>query len=211
MGILIEVLLALSINFLIFVLTLWFCLLGVVIVPVALFLVNDSHKNLTYRSEGTNEWWYRTLPKWAKMWDNKVDGALGDPDFRWASRDIPFGWKNTSYLGQFWWMAIRNPANYLKRFVLSCDVRKNRVEKIAGQDYVRDDLDSTGWQFLKCGKFYTFYGVWKWPKTERAVVVQLGNKFDLEDNYKTYLKDQDYKYYKGFTFEINPFKFIGEK
>lgn len=193
-----------------------FSLLGIIVglfvIPVALLFVDDSLKESTLlESESQDYWWMRNLPKWAKLWDNKIDGTLGDTAFRWASRDIPFGLKNTSYLGQFWWMAVRNPANYLKRFILSCDVRKNKVEKIAGQDYVRDDLDSTGWQFLKCGKFYTFYGVWKWPKTERAVVVQLGNKFDLEDNYKTYPKDQDYKYYKGFTFEINPFKFIGEK
>lgn len=186
-------------------------MLGFAVVPIALMFPDDSQKDSTYIQNGTQEWWLRQLPSWAKLWNNSIDGTLGDPDFRWASRDIPFGRKNTSFLGQFWWMAVRNPANCLKRFILSCDVRNHRVEKLGGKDYVRDDLNSTGWQFLKCGKYYTFYGVWKWPKTERALVIQLGNKFDLEDNIKTYPDGQEYKYFKGFTFEINPYKFIGDE
>ena len=107
-------------------------------------------------------------------------------------------------LGQYWWMVFRNPFNYFKRFILACDVRKGIVEKIAGRDYVRDDLRSTGWQFLKCGKYYTFYGVWKWRWSgTHAIVIQLGNKFDLQDNFKAYPSEQEYKYLKGFTTEIS--------
>ena len=106
-------------------------------------------------------------------------------------------------------MAFCNPFNYFKRFILACDVRKGKIEKIAGQDYVRDDLNSTGWQFLKCGKYYAFYGVWKWKWSDtHAVVVQLGNKFDLQDNFKVYPPEQEYKYFKGFTFEISMYKDI---
>lgn len=189
-------------------------ILGIFLMPIFLLFVDDSKKETTYKTDGVNEWWLRTLPKFALFWDNKVDGTLGDDDYRWAGRDTPFGWKNTSFLGQYWWMAIRNPFNYFKRFTLACDVRKARVEKIAGQDYVRDDLRSTGWQFLKCGDgilpFYTFYGVWKWKWSDtHAVVIQLGNKFDLEDNLKAYPSDQEYKYFKGFTTEISFYKDIG--
>lgn len=184
-------------------------IMGIFLMPIFLLFVDDSKKELTYRTGGVNEWWLRTLPKFALFWDNKIDGTLGDDDYRYASRDIPFGLKNTSFLGQYWWMAFRNPFNYFKRFILACDVRKDIIEKIAGQDYVRDDLNSTGWQFLKCGKFYTFYGVWKWKSSDtHAVVIQLGNKFDLQDNLKAYPSDQEYKYFKGFTFEINPYKDI---
>lgn len=137
-------------------------ILGLIVIPIAVCFVDDSKKDSTYKTDGKNEWWLRTLPRWAKWWDNKIDGTLGDDDYRWAGRDIPFGWKNTSFLGQFWWMAVRNPFNYFKRFILACDVRENTVKKLAGQDYVRDDLVSTGWQFLKCGRYYTFYGVWRW-------------------------------------------------
>jgi hypothetical protein len=182
---------------------------GIFLIPIFLLFVDDSKKELTYKTDGVNEWWLRTLPKFALFWDNKVDGTLGDDDYRYASRDIPFGLKNTSFLGQYWWMAFRNPFNYFKRFILACDVRKNVVEKVAGKDYVRDDLQSTGWQFLKCGKYYTFYGVWKWKWSDtHAVVIQLGNKFDLQDNLKAYPIEQEYKYFKGFTFEINPYKDI---
>lgn len=188
-------------------------ILGLFVVPLALLSPNDEYRPITYKSDGENEWWLRTLPKFALFWDNKIDGTLGDDDFRYASRDIPFGLKNTSFLGQYWWMAFRNPFNYFKRFILACDVRKNKVEKLGGQDYVRDDLNSTGWQFLKCGDgtlpFYTFYGVWKWKWSDtHAVVIQLGNKFDLQDNFKAYPSEQEYKYFKGFTFEISMYKDI---
>ena len=184
-------------------------IMGIFLMPFFLLFVDDSKKEATYKTNGVNEWWLRTLPKFAMLWDNKIDGTLGDDDFRYASRDIPFGLKNTSFLGQYWWMAFRNPFNYFKRFVLACDVRKNKVEKVAGQDYVRDDLQSTGWQFLKCGKYYTFYGVWKWKRSDtHAVVIQLGNKFDLQDNLKEYPSEQEYKYFKGFTFESQIWKDI---
>lgn len=184
-------------------------ILGLIVVPLALLSPNDEYKPVTYKSDGENEWWLRRLPDWARYWDNTIDGTLGDDDFRWAGRDIPFNLKNTSFLGQWWWMAVRNPFNYCKRFVLSCDVRKNRAEKLAGQDYVRDDINSTGWQFLKCGNFYTLYGVWRYGSSNKAFVVQLGNKFDLQDNIKEYPSHQEYKYFKGVTFEINPYKDIG--
>lgn len=192
------------------ILTIVGVLIGLIIVPIALLFPDDSLKDGTYiLSSDGHEWWLRQLPMWAKLWNNKIDGTLGDDDFRYASRDIPFGLKNTSFLGQYWWMAFRNPFNYFKRFMLACDVREDVVEKVAGQDYVRDDLRSTGWQFLKCGKYYAFYGVWKWKWSDtHAVVIQLGNKFDLQDNFKAYPSDQEYKYFKGFTFEINPYKDI---
>jgi len=217
------------------ILTILGVLIGLIIVPIALLFPDDSLEDETYilNSDG-EEYWLRQLPKWAKWYDNSVDGTLGDDNFRWASRDIPFGLKNTSFLGQFWWMVIRNPFNYFKRFILGCDVRNDIVEKVAGQDYVRDDLRSTGWQFLKCGKYYTFYGVWLYPEhkvytlgfekvdswykyklkvntylnVSKSLVIQLGNKFDLQDNFKAYPSEQEYKYFKGFTFEINPYKDI---
>jgi hypothetical protein len=185
-------------------------LFGLVIVPLGIVLADDSKKSSTTILSPTDVWWLRTFPKYLRWWDNPVDGTLGDPSFRWASRDIPFGWKNTSFLGQYWWMAIRNPFNYFKRFIISCDVRKNEIVKIGGQDKVRDDLYNTGWQFLRCGRFYAFYYVREWGNSKRAVVIQLGNKFDLEDNTKIYPPEQEYKYMKGFTFEINPFKYIGD-
>jgi hypothetical protein len=190
-----------------FVAQLFGIIAGLFVVTVALLFADDSKKSETYMQAGGHQWWLRTLPTWALWWDNKIDGTLGDDSFRWASRDIPVGWLNTSLAGQFWWMAIRNPFNYFKRFILACDVRKNEVVKLAGQNRVRDDIQSTGWQFLKCGKFYTFYGVWI-ISGSRALVVQLGNKFDLDDNFKAYPYAYEYKYLKGFTFEINPCKDI---
>ena len=184
------------------------CLLGLVIVPIALLIPNDDSKYLTFKANEPHVYWLRRLPTWAKWWDNPIDGTLGDDDFRWASRDIPFGLKNTSFLGQFWWMAVRNPFNYFKRFVLGCDVRKHPVKLLWGDVYVRDDYQSQGAQLLGCGHNWHFYMVRRWGNSKRAIVIELGNKFDLEDNKKTYSPNLEYKYFKGFTFEINPFKDI---
>lgn len=68
-------------------------LLGLIVVPIALRFADDSKKSATYKTNGVDEWWLRTLPTWAKLWDNPYDGFLGDDAFRWADRDIPFGWK----------------------------------------------------------------------------------------------------------------------
>ena len=51
--------------------------LGVFFIPIFLLFVDDSKKELTYRTDGVNEWWLRTLPKIALFWDNKIDGTLG--------------------------------------------------------------------------------------------------------------------------------------
>ena len=182
--------------------------LGVVLVPIGLLFTDDSAKPYTYTTKDGSEWWLRRLPKWLLWWDNPIDGFLGDDQFRWANRDIPFGIKNTSFFGQVIWGAYRNPFNYFKRFVLSCDVRNHKVEKLAGVDYIRDDFNSTGWQWLRCGNNYTIYWVRRWGMSNRAIVVQLGNKIKLADNTTTYPPEQEYKYFKGFTFEVQPFKDI---
>ena len=66
-------------------------ILGIFLMPIFLLFVDDSKKELTYKTDGINEWWLRTLPKFALLWDNRIDGTLGDDDYRYASRDIPFG------------------------------------------------------------------------------------------------------------------------
>ena len=204
---------ALSYNLIILLFTMPLIILGFIVVPFGLLFKDDSKKDLTYKTDGTNEWWLRTLPSWAKWWNNPIDGFLGDDSYRWASRDIPFGWKNTSFLGMFWWGAIRNPLNYFKRFVISCDVRECSYELLQGQEYVRDDITNQGYQFLKAtrrydGKaYYRIYGVWQYGQSSRAFVLEIGNKFDKSHFSEDYT-GREYKAFKGFTFVINPYKEI---
>jgi len=69
-----------------------------------------------------------------------------------------------------------------------------------------------GWRLLlathrKTGRrFYGFYWVWQWSAT-RALVVQLGFKGEPEDWADDYSADPS-KQWKGFTFEVNPWKGI---
>lgn len=81
-----------------------------------------------------------------------------------------------------------------------------------GQASVEDDPGKGGWRLLlathrKTGRrFYGFYWVWQWSAT-RALVVQLGFKGEPEDWADDYSTDPS-KQWKGFTFELNPWKGI---
>lgn len=147
---------------------------GLVVVPLALLRHDDSQKAATYKTDGVSVWWLRRLPRLARWWDNPYDGFLGDEYFRWAGRDVPFGWRNTDFLAQCWWGAVRNPLHRFKSFVIDCDVRRCDFLLLAGQPFVRDRPDATGFQFARALRsdgvpFYRLYWVWQWP----SLVMQL--------------------------------------
>ncbi len=154
-------------------------------------------------------WVLVRLPSWLSLWDNPIDGLVGDTRGYWANKSR--NWNK--YLAMWWWAAIRNPANNFKRFKLTCDISTaTSIEKLYGQDYVRDDFNSTGWQLLKATtpkrSFYHFYVVYRWGQSNRALVLQFGFKFKLGDNSVDYSGENDFRKYKGFTCEINPIKDI---
>lgn len=185
-------------------------LLGLVIVPIGLMRTRvypDSERQFTqYNTHRT--WVLERLPTWCLWWDNPIDGCRGDKRGYWDSHSPTRD--SSHWLSKFWWMAVRNPFNYFKRFVLGCDVRVFDIETIGGITAydVRDDLEHTGFQFLKCGPFYHLYWVRRWGKSKRGLVVELGNKFGYRHRSVEYPRESRYKYFKGFTFEINPFKDI---
>lgn len=188
-------------------------LLGLFMVPIGLcFRVKDMSTSKPFTSFNKDrEWVYEDLPNWLKPWQNIEDGLRGDHRGWWDANC--FGRDGSKTFNMFWWSAIRNPFNYFKRFVIGCDIRKYVFTKLCGQDYVRDDFDSTGWQVLKATPLnggyiprYMFYGVWRYGSSSRAMVIQLGNKISLSHNSKK--ENDEYDYLKGFTFEINPFKDI---
>lgn len=170
-------------------------------------LINDTTKMVEYKGQ-KRLWGLYRLPKWALAWDNPEDGVLGDDSLRWWLRDSPTLDAN-DWISRYWWMAIRNPANYIKRIGLGCDLRKyDDIEHIAGvSEYdVRDDPDKTGWQLLRCGPFYHLYIVKRYGKLNRGFILEFGNKIKL--SHKNVKYDNEINYYKGFTFELNPFKTI---
>lgn len=191
-------------------------LLGLVVVPLALLFPDDSQKSATYITDGVNQWWLRTLKPWASWWDNPYDGFLGDDKFRWASRDMVFGWKNTDYKAQCWWGAMRNPLHRFKSFVITCDIRRCTFTHLLGRDFVRDRADSTGFQFLMATRddgvrFFRIYWVWKWPKAfwgkDHAAIIEIGHEFRRDHWYQDY-SGKDFKNLKGFAFLIHPCKGI---
>lgn len=202
-------------NCLIFTLMIPIIVIGLVVVPVALIFADDSQKDATYKRSDRSEWWLRRLPRWALLWDNPFDGFLGDEHFRWADRDAPFGWRNTDFLAQWWWGAIRNPAHYLKDFLLPCDIRRCTFTKLQGQDFVRDRPDATGYQFLMAKRddgirYYRIFWVWQWPWTpdgvDRAVIFEMGHEF--RGSHWADVYEEEYEYLKGFSFIIHPCKEI---
>lgn len=137
------------------------------------------------------------------LWDNDRDGARGDHRGWYWMEYLPSMPESVKY---WWWLAIRNPANNFKRFILGFDIRTAKIETVYGQDYVRDDFNSTGWQLVKAGNRYHFYLVYRYGQSDRALVIELGNKFQVRHNHGVY--ESEHKYFKGFTFEVNLYKDI---
>lgn len=123
------------------------------------------------------------LPRWAWLWGNDYDGLTGDKHGTWAA-STPFGWPADSFLAMYTWAALRNPVNNLRQTSLfSCPVASVTITGY-GQDYVRDHIGQTGWQFVIARRglrrWYGFYWVHPWSLT-RALVVRLGYKITKAD------------------------------
>lgn len=141
------------------------------------------------------------LPRWAYVWGNDFDGALGDKRGWWAE-NTPFGVDVTSFLAMWWWLAIRNPSNNMRRLETFYAPITGSTITYAGDFIVEDDVDGGGWQFVKCvsakGKtYYGFYLVKEYG--ERCLMIRLGHKIKPEHAGTV---DQP----KGFTFRFNPWK-----
>lgn len=187
---------------------------GLVLVPIGLlFRTLDQGTMKRFTTFNTDRFWVKEdLPNWLRWYQNDEDGLRGDHRGWWDANS--FGGDSSKVFNMFWWSAIRNPLNYFKRFVIGCDVRNYEIVKLAGKDHVRDDFESTGFQFLKAIPKkdniklprYMLYYVLRYGKTNRALVIQIGNKIKLDHN--NVIEEDEYDYYKGFTVEINPFKDI---
>lgn len=150
------------------------------------------------------------LPDWLLWFQNREDGMTGDARGWYWNLYFP-DWV-PDWFKMWWWSGIRNPANCLKRNILGVDVRDITVEKVRGDDFVRDDFDNTGFQILRGvdesgeAQVWALYWVRRWGESNRAIVVQLGAKIKLDHNGVEYDDERDYL--KGITFEVNPVKDI---
>lgn len=189
--------------------------LGLLVVAVAIpFRVADKSV-----SDGRH---IENLPRWAWLWGNDFDGLLGDRRYWWdvnADEEILWGLlpllrkiiprlpmlHADCYLAMWWWAAIRNPTNNMRRLALySCPVAECSFTGY-GQAEVNDKPGQGGWQFVigKRGwrRWYGFYWVHQWNDS-KAFVVRLGFKI----NARNYPADTPPI---GFTIKVVPNKSIG--
>lgn len=186
---------------------------GLLVVPVGLAFeqVKEGTRRPFTDYPEAGYWEHVGLPDKLWMWSNDEDGALGDTRGWWAV-NTQFG-DYRGFFSKFWWMAIRNPFNNASRFssfyachIANCDFTWY------GKEYVRDDVNGLGWQLVfsknrKSGKIHGgFYWVYRWGNSDRALVVQIGNK--IYPRHQSAVESDPLDYYKGFTFEVQPFKNI---
>lgn len=155
------------------------------------------------------------LPDWLKWLQNEEDGLTGDKRGDYWTQDrfrpgvIPKRLWASPLFKMWWWSGIRNPWNYLKRSIFGIDIRNFSFHKLAGQDYVRDDLDNQGFQILYAKSRHgrlprpMLYYV-REIRNGRGICLQIGWKIKLSHNDVVY--SDEYDNFKGLTFEPNPYK-----
>lgn len=171
---------------------------GLVVVPLALPFRD-------WASSASDGRPITVLPRWAWLWSNDFDGTEGDKRGWWHS-NAPFGLGAHHWFSRFWWLAIRNPVNNLRRTSLgSCPVDECYIYWW-GDFKVADKPGMGGWRLSEAkhrvtGKRWRgFYLVRQWNDS-RALVVRLG--FKIEPWHENSGEPP-----KGFTFKLNPWKAI---
>jgi hypothetical protein len=178
-------------------------LLGVLIKLAGLFVVPVA---LLFRKERTppegmpvqyDGWRYMKLPKLFSWWDNVKYGTMGN--YAWDDeRYNPFHEKPTSFLSQYYWLALRNPGNGLYGTSLFSCVQADNKISYKGQELI--DNGKYGWQFVvaKGKRTYTGFYLYK-PYTSQFCL-------ELRIGFKILPTEEDRKRPVGCTFIINPFK-----
>ena len=186
-------------------------LTGLLIVPVALFFVKI---NKEYQ-----EWELINLPRFFYLWDNIRDGVIGDRrlDYWNNGKQYPLWFDKlplSQYVKAYYWLAIRNPANTLKRYVpfMGCKVGiieggYEYIHLLAGQEYVSDVRDVQGFQFVKTSKpkemlsYWGFY-LYKQVTSDRYLMIRLGHKIEPRHMSEEFTGERANKAWKGTTFRI---------
>ena len=153
-------------------------------------------------------WGLVSLPKWALLWDNIYDGALGDKRGWWANECKG---EHTSRYNMWRWMALRNPTNYWSRIVTGVDLSRCVITKVAGDDEIIEEPAHRHWQLLKAtrddGKIFPrLFISWALPfRQDRAVMIDIGWKIKLAHN-GTPIDARDKDRIRGSVFTLSPWK-----
>ena len=196
----------------VFLLGLPVTLLGLPIVALALpfrLYHPETTKPFTDQRQLPGMWQLVTLPKWALLWDNKFDGAWGDKRGWWNNKAVElWGKRCYEFLPMWWWLAVRNPANYWSRVMTGCDVSKCVITCLAGQELA--DEDHPGWSFLVAterdtGKQFHLLQFWfPWSET-RGVLGRFGWKIEMDHN-GTLPSESEKERIKGSVYRVLPWK-----
>jgi hypothetical protein len=175
-------------------------ILGVFIVPIALLFSKDTTLDVKEQYTG---WKPMRLPKMFSIWDNLTYGTMGN--YGWTKKAYnPWFYKNpTGFLSQWYWLAIRNPANGLNGLEFLRCIQSECEIGYKGKPII--DNGKYGYQFVwaesKAGKTYTgLYLYFPYTKSAKSRCLELRLGFKIIPS------EADRTRPVGLTFIINPFK-----
>lgn len=170
-----------------FVVRILMTLIGIPLIPLAMLWRTTTPST---RPHSWDDWKLVNLPKWAWLWDNVRDGAMGDVRGKYWFIQAP-GWATTPFLKMFNWLALRNPVNNFSRWtpILSIDCNGKTIEVLS--QGVRHQFLFLGFPYYHLR--YNFY---------KDCWFKLGHKLDLKYNGKDWSEDPQ-KARRGFTFRID--------
>ncbi|MBL1321498.1 MAG: hypothetical protein COA63_010635 [Methylophaga sp.] len=147
------------------------------------------------------------LPNWLLWLQNPEDGLTGDSR-GWYWNVYMQG--KPDWIKMLIWSGWRNPWNYFKRVFMGVDIRQHRMILKVGQNHVRDDIGSEGFQVLvaehktKHRLFKPFGIYWVVPyKNKNGFMYgcRIGWKIKLSHN-TPQNEEFELDYYKAPTFRI---------
>lgn len=142
----------------------------------------------------------RNLPAWAKWWGNPTYGVYGNKSYQTDKAYNPFFADNPKgFMSQWYWLAIRNPANGLVESPLFSFQQAGSILRHWGCGHI--DNGVYGWQFVTAKRgwrrYTGYYGMFPYcPWFD----------FELRIGFKILPAKPDRKRSTGMTFIINPFK-----
>lgn len=145
-------------------------------------------------------WEYRRLPALFRPWDNVRYGTMGNGTYATKPYNPFFHRSPTGFWSQWYWLAIRNPANGLASLPLFQCVQA-QCDRLGYWGRPVIDNGKYGWQFVfarRGWRLYTgFYGYW--PYTRRL-------QLELRIGFKLLPTEPDRERPVGMTFIPNPLK-----
>lgn len=172
--------------------------IGPIVVPIGLLFAREQ---VNTRQPEYPGWCFKRLPRIFAPWDNPDYGTMGNRAYGTSKAYNPFFHGNpTGFWSQWYWLAIRNPANGLSRMRLfSCTQAECDFVHYLGREKVDNGL--YGWQLVWARRgdrrFTGFYAMLPYSRG-----------FDLEVRlgFKLLPDQPERERPVGMTLIVNPFK-----